>query len=72
MTVHEIAKMIDHSLLHPTMTDQQLKQGCLLAKEYDVASVCIKPDAVDFARQILAGSEVEVGTVIGFPQVTRH
>lgn len=40
---HEIAKMIDHSLLHPTMDDQILKDGIELAKEYDVASVCIKP-----------------------------
>jgi len=67
MTVKELAKMIDHSLLHPTMTDEQLNQGCLLAREYDVASVCIKPYAVDFAKQLLSGSQIEVGTVIGFP-----
>jgi deoxyribose-phosphate aldolase len=67
MTVQELAKMIDHSLLHPTMTDEILRQGCELAKEYDVASVCIKPYGVEFAREILSGSDVEVGTVIGFP-----
>ena len=67
MTVHDLAKMIDHSLLHPTMTDEILRQGCQLAQEYDVASVCIKPYAVEFAREILAGSDVKVGTVIGFP-----
>jgi deoxyribose-phosphate aldolase len=62
-----IAKMIDHSLLHPTMTDQELINGCRLAKKHDVAAVCIKPYAVKLARDILAGSEVQVCTVIGFP-----
>lgn len=65
--VQEIAKMIDHSLLHPTMTDKDLKEGCELAKKYDVASVCIKPYAVIEATKYLKGSGVAVGTVIGFP-----
>ncbi len=64
---HEIAKMIDHSLLHPTMDDQILKEGIEIAKEYDVASVCIKPYAVKMATEMLAGSDVMVCTVIGFP-----
>ena len=63
----EIAKMIDHSLLHPTMDDQILKDGIELAKKYNVASVCIKPYAVKMAAELLAGSDVMVGTVIGFP-----
>lgn len=63
----EIAKMIDHSLLHPTMDDQILKDGIELAKKYNVASVCIKPYAVKMAAEMLAGSDVMVGTVIGFP-----
>ncbi|MVM30599.1 deoxyribose-phosphate aldolase [Spirosoma sp. HMF4905] len=63
----EIAKMIDHSLLHPTMTDAELREGCELALKYDVASVCIKPYAVRMAAELLAGSDVLVGTVIGFP-----
>jgi deoxyribose-phosphate aldolase len=66
-TVHDLAKMIDHSLLHPTMTDKDLKTGCAIAAQYDVASVCIKPYAVKDAAKWLAGSEVLVGTVIGFP-----
>ncbi len=37
----ELAKMIDHSLLHPTMTDRELEEGCALAAKYQVASVCI-------------------------------
>lgn len=63
----EIAKMIDHSLLHPTMDDQTLKEGCELARKYNVASVCIKPYAVKMAVAMLQGSDVMVGTVVGFP-----
>src|ERR1700681_1005224 len=66
-TYPAIAKMIDHSLLQQTLTDADLEQGCRLAREYDVASVCIKPYAVRQAAQWLAGSSVSVGTTIGFP-----
>jgi deoxyribose-phosphate aldolase len=67
VTVKELAKMIDHSLLHPMMTDDILKRECEVAKKYDVASVCIKPYAVINAVEWLKGSHVVVGTVIGFP-----
>lgn len=63
----QIAKMIDHSLLHPTMTDTELIAGCELAKKYDVATVCIKPYFVKQAAEILQGSDVKVCTVVGFP-----
>jgi deoxyribose-phosphate aldolase len=66
--VTELAKMIDHSLLHPTMTDEDLHQGCMLAKKYNVATVCIKPSAIKEALQWLIGSDVMVCAVIGFPQ----
>lgn len=59
--------MIDHSLLHPTMTDQELEDGCKLAAKYGVASVCIKPYAVKRAAELLKGTGVVVGAVIGFP-----
>src|SRR5262249_9693311 len=62
-----LAKMIDHSLLQPNLTDSDLEQGCQLAREYDVASVCIKPYAVPLAARLLAGSTVAVGTTVGFP-----
>jgi deoxyribose-phosphate aldolase len=62
-----IAKMIDHSLLHPTFTDRDLQLGCELAIRYSVASVCIKPYAVPMAAKILEQSDVAVGTVVGFP-----
>jgi deoxyribose-phosphate aldolase len=63
----QIAKMIDHSLLQPTLTDRELEDGCRLAREYDVASVCIKPYAVSQATTWLRGSTVAVGTTVGFP-----
>lgn len=65
--VTELAKMIDHSLLHPTMTDKDLKEGCELAVKYDVASVCVKPYAVKMAGEYLKGSDVLNSCVIGFP-----
>ncbi|MFX0171908.1 MAG: deoxyribose-phosphate aldolase [Candidatus Hodarchaeota archaeon] len=66
-TVVEIAKIIDHSLLHPMLTDEELIEGCKLAKENDIASVCIKPYAVKRAVEILKDSNVCIGTVVGFP-----
>ena len=65
--VKELAKMIDHSILHPTMMDEDLRRECEVAKKYDVASVCVKPYAVKQAVEILKGSNVLVGCVIGFP-----
>jgi deoxyribose-phosphate aldolase len=65
--VSELAKMIDHSILHPTYTDEDLKRQCEIAKKYNVASVCVKPYAVRQAVEILKGSDVPVGCVIGFP-----
>lgn len=66
-TYEQLAKAIDHSLLHPTMTDQELEDGCALAAKYQVASVCIKPYAVKHAAERLRGTGVLVGAVIGFP-----
>ena len=65
--LRNLAKMIDHSLLHPTMTNADLRRECEVARRCDVASVCIKPYAVPMAGEILAGSDVAVGTVVGFP-----
>jgi deoxyribose-phosphate aldolase len=65
--VYKLAKMIDHSILHPTMTDDDLRRECEVAKKYDVASVCVKPYAVKQAVEILKDSNVLVGCVIGFP-----
>jgi len=65
--VYKLAKMIDHSILHPTMTDEDLRRECEIARKYDVASVCVKPYMVKQAKEILKGSDVLVGCVIGFP-----
>ncbi|MGZ8899411.1 MAG: deoxyribose-phosphate aldolase [Limisphaerales bacterium] len=66
-TYAELAKMIDHSLLHPTMTDKELEEGCAIAAKYKVASVCIKPYFVKRAVELLKGTDVLVGAVVGFP-----
>jgi deoxyribose-phosphate aldolase len=67
VSLASLAKMIDHSLLHPTMTDEAIVAGCQLSKRYDVATACVKPYAVKLARDILHGSGVEVCSVIAFP-----
>src|SRR4051812_303383 len=67
LTYAAVAKMLDHSLLQQTLTDEDLENGCRLAREFDVASVCIKPYAVRRAATVLAGSRVAVGTTVGFP-----
>ncbi|HYX09059.1 MAG TPA: deoxyribose-phosphate aldolase [Bacteroidales bacterium] len=66
-TVRELAKMIDHSILHPTFTDEDLRRECETAKKYNVASVCVKPYMVKQSKEILKGTDVLVGCVIGFP-----
>ncbi|MGO8699689.1 MAG: deoxyribose-phosphate aldolase [Limisphaerales bacterium] len=66
-TYEQLAGMIDHSLLQPTLTDQELEDGCKVAAQYGVASVCIKPYAVKRAAELLKGTKVLVGCVIGFP-----
>ena len=67
ITYEDLAGMIDHSLLHPTMTDAELEAGCRLAARYRVASVCIKPYAVAQAARLLRGTGVKVGAVVGVP-----
>jgi deoxyribose-phosphate aldolase len=67
VTLHILSKTIDHSLLQPTMTDREILDGCALARQYDVATVCVKPYVVGMCREALAGSRVEVCSVVGFP-----
>jgi len=63
----DVAKTIDHSLLKPELDDAFVEAGCRLARQYDVASVCVRPRDVTRAHKLLAGSKVAVGTVIAFP-----
>lgn len=65
--LHMLAKMIDHSLLHPTLTDESIVRGCMLADKYRVAAVCLKPYAVGMARDMLAESSVGICAVVAFP-----
>jgi deoxyribose-phosphate aldolase len=67
LTERDIAKTIDHSLLRPELDDAFVEDGCRLAAEYDVASVCVRPADVRRAAGLLAATDVAVGTVIGFP-----
>jgi deoxyribose-phosphate aldolase len=67
LTERDIAKTIDHSLLRPELDDAAIEEGCRLAAEYDVASVCVRPADVRRAAAILAGTDVKVGTTVGFP-----
>ena len=67
ITLAQLAKTIDHSLLKPELTHNDVISGCELAKRYHVASVCVKPCHVLLATELLRGSDVLVGTVIGFP-----
>lgn len=66
-TVAELAKMIDHSLLQPVLTDEDMERGLRVALDYDVASVCIKPYYLARCAEVLRGSAVAPSTVIGFP-----
>src|SRR5512138_2893435 len=67
ITYEQLAKTIDHSLLKPELTRDDVIAGCALARKYHVASVCVKPCHVRLAAEQLRGSDVAVGTVIGFP-----
>jgi len=67
VTERQLAKTIDHSLLKPELDDAFIEAGCTLAAEYDVASVCVRPADVKRATAMLDGTDVAVGTVIGFP-----
>ena len=64
--------MIDHSLLHPTMTDEQLLAGLIVARACECATACVKPYAVPISVMALAGSQVAVCAVAGFPHGNKH
>jgi deoxyribose-phosphate aldolase len=66
-TLAQVAKTIDHALLRPDMSRDEVADGCAVALKYNVASVCCKPADVAFCANILRGSDVHVGTVVGFP-----
>ncbi|CZR56570.1 related to deoxyribose-phosphate aldolase [Phialocephala subalpina] len=67
VSLTDLSKMIDHSLLHPTMTDDEVEAGLAISRKYNVATACVKPYHIPFARKLLEGSSVLVCPVIGFP-----
>jgi deoxyribose-phosphate aldolase len=67
ITYQQLAKVIDHSLLRPELTEADVIAGCELAAKYHVATVCVKPCHVKLAKQVLKDSDVKVSTVVGFP-----
>ncbi|MFR1890657.1 MAG: deoxyribose-phosphate aldolase [Anaerostipes caccae] len=67
MTKQEFLSKVDHSLLKPQLTGEEIMEGLQFAKENHCASVCINPCNLDMAREVLAGTDVKIGTVIGFP-----
>ncbi|HMP80257.1 MAG TPA: deoxyribose-phosphate aldolase [Pirellulaceae bacterium] len=62
-----LSSLIDHAILHPTQTDDDVRRGCQLADRLGLFSVCVKPYAVPLAAALLRQSQTKVGTVIGFP-----
>jgi deoxyribose-phosphate aldolase len=66
-TLEDISKMIDHSLLIPTLTANELEEGIRIGLKYDVASICIVPYYLKRCAQLLKGSNVKASTTIGFP-----
>ena len=67
ITYAQLAKVIDHSLLRPELTEQDVIDGCTLAAKYHTATVCVKPCHVKLAARLLEGTDVLVSTVVGFP-----
>jgi deoxyribose-phosphate aldolase len=67
LRIQTLASMIDHSLLHPTLTDREILTGCEVARRYGVATACVKPYAIRLAKEALNGSAVGICAVIAFP-----
>lgn len=66
-TCDDIAKMIDHSLLRPELTAEDIRKGCQIARKYKVATVCCAPCDVLVVKELLVGSGIKTTTVVGFP-----
>jgi len=71
-TYEEFAKLIDHSLVRPELSDEQVVAGLELAKRYEVASVSVRPCDIDLAVRTLQGSSVKPGSVSGFPHGSQN
>ncbi len=67
MTRRELARMIDHTLLKPDATEAQIRRLCDEGREHQFMAVCVNPYWVPLCAELLAGTDVRVGTTIGFP-----
>ena len=72
ITLREIAKMLDHSMLQPFLTEDDIRKGCDIALKYDTATVCARPGDMPLVVKLLEGSQVLPCTVIGFPHGAHH
>ena len=72
ITLHDIAKMLDHSTLQPFLTEEDIRKGCDIALQYDTATVCARPGDMPLVVKLLSGSDVKPCTVIGFPHGAHH
>ena len=72
VTLHDIAKMLDHSTLQPFLTEDDIRKGCDIALQYDTATVCARPGDMPLVVKLLSGSDVKPCTVIGFPHGAHH
>ncbi len=70
ITAHDVAQTIDHSLLRPDITVEELKEGCKIARDYDCVSICVRPSDLPIVCEELKGTNVLATTVIGFPHGT--
>ncbi len=66
-TREKVAKTLDHAALKADLTDADIIEACELGKKFNVASVCVRPSDVPLAAKELAGSDVDVSVVVGFP-----
>lgn len=66
-TYESLAQMVDYTMLRPDLDDQQVHDGCGMARAYGVASVVVQPSNADLAVRLLEGSGVAAGSVVGFP-----
>ncbi|HLJ13554.1 MAG TPA: deoxyribose-phosphate aldolase [Bryobacteraceae bacterium] len=67
-TYEDLAKLLDHAVLRPDFSDEQIAEGCEIAKQYNVAAVIVRPSDVDLAKRWVAGSSVTLGSVISYPE----
>ncbi|MEO7144621.1 MAG: deoxyribose-phosphate aldolase, partial [Bryobacteraceae bacterium] len=67
-TYEALAKLIDHAVLRPDFSEEQVAEGCAIARQYNVAAVIVRPSDADLASRWMAGSGVALGSVVDYPE----